>query len=67
MATFKRTGQIQTEMTKTGVITTAQETGHIRGKKITRWAQIGYTSILLDNDGKKYFDGLYGKALDLAA
>ncbi len=58
---FVRTGKIQTEKTATGVITTAEE----RNAKTrhTRWAQIGYTSILEDNDGKKYFDGLYGQPL----
>jgi len=60
---FKRTGNTQTEMTATGVITTAQETGHIKGKKITRWVQIGYASILIGSDGKKYVDGVVGAKL----
>ena len=60
---FRRTGKTQQEATATGVITTAQEVGHIKGKKITRWVQIGYTSIVTNGEDKKVFDGPHGNAL----
>ena len=60
---FKRTGEIQTEVTASGIITTAEEKGHYKGRKVTRWTQIGYTSIMIDNDGVKYIDGAYGQQL----
>jgi len=68
---MKRTGKVQTEKTETGVITTAEEKGHIKGQKRTRWAQVGFTSIVTKEDGKQYIDGLYGQplvdAMDAAA
>lgn len=61
----KRTGNTQTEKTKTGVITTAEERVQPKkGKPYTRWVQIGYTSVQLnESSGKKYIDGPYGQAL----
>lgn len=56
---WTRTGKTQTEMTETGVITTAEE----RQGKRTKWVQIGYTSISLNRDGKKFVDGPYGHQL----
>lgn len=60
---LKRTGETQIEATATGIITTAKEVGRIEGKKVTRWAQIGYTSVVIDSEGKKYVDGPYGARL----
>ena len=63
MATFKRTGNTQTEITATGIITTAETIVRRHGKKHTRWEQIGYTSFAVDSDGKQYIDGPYGQQL----
>ena len=60
---LKRTGRVQTERTETGIITTAEEKGHVKGQKRTRWVQIGYTSIVRNSDDKEVVDGIYGKAL----
>ena len=47
---MKRTGNVQTEKTATGIITTVEEKGHIKGQKRTRWVQVGYTSIIIKED-----------------
>ena len=59
----RRTGKTQIERTKTGIITTAETTGHSKGRKFARWEQIGFTSIAKDSNGKEYVDGLIGDAL----
>ena len=67
----KRTGNIQTERTLTGIITTAEEIVHPKkGKPYTQWVQIGYTSVskLTIHDGHKNriytrTEGLVGQAL----
>lgn len=42
----KRTGNVQTERTATGIITTAEEIVQPKkGKPYKQWAQIGYTSV----------------------
>lgn len=63
----KRTGNIQTEKTATGIITTAEEVVRTKGKPYKRWVQIGYTSVVKnESTGKLYVDGLTGKALAIA-
>lgn len=62
---WKRTGQIQTEKTATGVITTAEERD--TKTKARRWVQIGYTSIIqVQRDSKwvEVLDGPIGHALN---
>jgi len=60
---MKRTGKVQTEKTETGIITTAEEKGHVKGQKRTRWAQVGFTSTRLGSDGKLIADGPFGQPL----
>jgi hypothetical protein len=65
VGTWKRTGTVQTEQTKTGVITTMEE---VNSKtKARRFVQVGYTSVMTrrDKDDKlvKYLDGLSGQRL----
>ena len=65
---FKRTGKTQTELTPSGVITTAEER-HTK-TKARRWVQIGYTSIIekeIDGQIKKVIDGKRGQALGAKA
>ena len=63
--TWKRTGVVQTEQTKTGVITTMEEANS--KTKARRFVQVGYTSVVtrLDKDDKvvKYLDGFSGQRL----
>ena len=59
----KRTGNVQTEKTATGIITTAEEVVFKNGKKHTRWVQIGYTSVIKNDEGKLIATGPYGQAL----
>ena len=60
-----RTGNIQTERTASGVITTAEErVTPTKGKAYKRWVSIGYTSIWTnESDGKQFVDGPVGKRL----
>lgn len=56
---IKRTKETQTERTPTGIITTRKD--FVDGKLV--WTQIGYTSIIIDGEGKEKIDGPYGQQL----
>ena len=59
-----RTGNTQTERTKTGIITTAEEVVTKRNKKsYTRWVQIGYVSLERNKNNKLVATGAYGQQL----
>lgn len=60
---WKRTDNVQIETTETGIITTVEEVARKGGQKYQRWVQVGYTSVIVRSDGKKYIDGLYGQKL----
>lgn len=56
------TGITETEMTPTGVITREKVTTFDKGRR-SSWRIIGYTSISVNSEGKKRFEGAYGRQL----